>query len=776
MRKSLTAILLFVTCCCAAQVQEYNQLTDDGRFTQSSMERNGTSRDTLKHTDKEIPKGLKVWTIDERFGDRVAAQPDTLQHMFMNSVFTTGLRSEYNTTGNLGAPRINRIFTDRQQTEQFWFTQPYDYFVTPVNQFLFTNTLSPITNLSYNECGDRTNGEDHFKALFGVNVGKRIGLGFKFDYIYGRGYYQNQSTSHFNYSLYGSYMGDRYNAHLLVSLNHQKVAENGGITDDRYITHPEIFTDEFRENEIPTALEQNWNRNDNQHIFFSHRYNIGFNRKVKMTKEEIEARKFAMQSQKDNANEKAEEKERKKALKEGRTFDASKFNSQKNFSGRPDGAAIAGNEPSKEATADTTRMKVDANSPGSVAMAKEQAAKADTSWMKNEYVPVTSFIHTASFDNYRRIYQAYATPDNFYANAFSANEKLSGDSIFDKTTHYSLKNTVALALLEGFNKWAKAGIKVFATHELRHFEMPDSANRPFNTYNEHNISIGGQISKTMGRTLHYNLTAETWLAGEDAGQMKIDSNADLNFRLFNDTVQLAAKAWIYRLAPVFYNRHYHSKHFWWDNDNLDKETRTHIEGTLNIMRTKTRLRAAFDMIKNYTYLSQQYAIADDFTRSGSNVTVRQCGDNATMLTLQLSQDFRFGPVCWENQITYQKASNEDVMPVPAFNLYSNLYLTFKIAKVLKVHLGGDIRYFSEYYAPDYSPALGQYTVQGNGEHNVKTGNYPIVNVYANMHLKHTRFFIMMSHVNASSGNYFLTPHYPINSSVLRFGVSWNFFN
>ena len=47
-----------------------------------------------------------------------------------------------------------------------------------------------------------------------------------------------------------------------------------------------------------------------------------------------------------------------------------------------------------------------------------------------------------------------------------------------------------------------------------------------------------------------------------------------------------------------------------------------------------------------------------------------------------------------------------------------------------------------------------------------------------MHLKRTRFFIMYSHINAGSGsrNYFLTPHYPMNDSILRFGVSWNFYN
>ena len=97
--------------------------------------------------------------------------------------------------------------------------------------------------------------------------------------------------------------------------------------------------------------------------------------------------------------------------------------------------------------------------------------------------------------------------------------------------------------------------------------------------------------------------------------------------------------------------------------------------------------------------------------------------------------------------------------------------------MLNVELGGDVRWFTAYEAPDYNPLIGQYAIQNNGENNLKIGNYPWVNVYANLKLKQARFYVMMSHVNYSSGNsYFLTPHYPTNQRVLRFGVSWNFFN
>ena len=69
--------------------------------------------------------------------------------------------------------------------------------------------------------------------------------------------------------------------------------------------------------------------------------------------------------------------------------------------------------------------------------------------------------------------------------------------------------------------------------------------------------MGGQLSKTEGKTLHYNVTAETWLLGEDLGQLKIDGAVDLNFPLFGDTVTLAAKGFFHRNNPTFYYRHYH---------------------------------------------------------------------------------------------------------------------------------------------------------------------------------------------------------------------------
>ena len=751
---------------------DYNSMGPDGVV---NNQRNRQGGDSLG-TDKEIPEGIHVWTVDPRFGDRVEAKPDTASHMFMNSIFTTGMRSEYNSTGNLGAPRQARLFIDRMENNNFIFVNPYDYVVTPVEKFQFTNTLSPLTNISYNNCGNRTNGEDHFKTKFAVNAGKRLGIGFLIDYIYGRGYYNAQSTSHFKAALYGSYMGERYQAHLLFNTLHEKVTENGGITSELYITHPESFNENFATSEIPTMLEQNWNRNDNQHIFFTQRYSVGFNRKVPMTPEEIKARKFAIESQKEQDEKKARAKAEKEAMDAGVEFDKKNAKLPKSYSGRPDNAKVTTKTaPADSAAIASGRVKVNGKNMADSLLAASNKAKEDTSWLKDEYVPVTSFIHTADFTTYRRIYEAYATPENYYLDTYKVKERLAGDSIYDKTSNWNLRNTFAIALLEGFNKWIKTGAKVFATHTLSHYVLPDSVGTT--SWNEHSVAVGAQLSKTQGKSLHFNVTGDVAVVGYNVGEIKIDGGVDLNFPLLGDTMTLAASGFYHHVKPSFYFRHYQSRHLWWDSDDLSMIDHLRAQGVLNYAKTRTRFRFAFDEIKNYAYFASSFTNSDDNGRLYNMAYSRQASSPITVLTAEVAQDLAFGPLHWETTLTWQKSTNQDVLPLPAINAYTNLYLRFKIARVLNCDFGADARFFTKYAAPDYFPSLGQYTVQEN-ENKQKIGGYPVINAYFNFKLSRARFFVMMSHVNCGSGNkeYFFTPNYPLNGRVFRFGISWDFAN
>jgi len=100
----------------------------------------------------------------------------------------------------------------------------------------------------------------------------------------------------------------------------------------------------------------------------------------------------------------------------------------------------------------------------------------------------------------------------------------------------------------------------------------------------------------------------------------------------------------------FYMRHYHSKHFMWDDD-MDKEFRTRIEGELSIARWRTRLKAGVENIKNYTYFNQE---AKPEQNSGS----------IQVLSASLNQDFKLGIFHLDNEVTWQKSSDQTVLPLP----------------------------------------------------------------------------------------------------------------
>ena len=640
-------------------------------------------------TDTEIqslPPKLYMWRLSETLGNRTIIPADTANLNFQNTNLVEGMYGHYNYLGNLGSPRMSRIFFERRDNEPTIFMEPFSSFFVRPDEVKFTNSNVPFTNLTYYKAGNKVNGEERFKSYFSVNVNKRLAFGFNIDYLYGRGYYQNQSTSNFNAGIFASYIGNKYQMQAVYNNFTMKMNENGGIQDDRYITRPEDMAEgkkEYESTTIPVKLEQTSNKNKDFYVYLTHRYRLGFTR-------------------------------------------------------------------------ETTTVE-DAKSPKR-AVANDSVPLAKDTIITEEFVPVTSFIHTMKVERARHKFSSAKETEGQYPNAYF-NEVASRDS----TTAFSVKNVFGIALLEGFNKYAKAGLTAYISHKFSRYELMDTLSRT--NFDEQEIFVGGELAKRLGKTLHYNVNGEVGIMDKALGQFRVNADLDLNFRLWKDTVNFYARGYVSNTLPSFYMRHYHSNHYYWDNENMDKEFRTRVEGELNISRWKTNLRAGVENIKNYTSFNQ-------------NAMPAQESGNIQVLSATLKQDFRLGILHLDNEVTWQKSSNETVLPLPQLSLYHNLYLLAKIAKkVLTVQLGADVRYFTKYNAPAYTPAIQQFHLQA-ADDQVEIGGYPIVNVYANLHLKRTRIFAMMYHVNAGmgKGNYFLVPHYPINPRLFKIGISWNFYD
>lgn len=389
------------------------------------------------------------------------------------------------------------------------------------------------------------------------------------------------------------------------------------------------------------------------------------------------------------------------------------------------------------------------------------------------YIPVTSIIHTLKFTSGKHSFRNEAT---FESNDFFANTYLDPDKTIDRTTYWSLENTLGLSLLEGFNKYAKFGLAAFVTYQIDRFEQtadtidrvemaerltpwPEGIGDIAPKATEHKAYAGAQLTKQRGSILRYAATARFGIVGPVAGDIDLDGRLSTNIPLPFDTVSIAANARFSNEATPYLMKHYLSNHFIWQND-FGKERRVSFGGTINVPRTGSRLSVNVENVQNHVYFAPDYMPV-------------QHGGSVQILSVGLRQNVHVGPFHWDNNITYQTTSDESVIPLPALAVYSNLYFKFRIA-TLFVQLGVDCDYYTRYHAPRYQPATASFANQSD----IKLGNYPFMNVYANLKLSKVRFYVMMSHVNQGLFNkeYFSLPDYPLNPRRFQLGLSIDFAN
>lgn len=719
--KQFTYILLFIIISTAFTAAQNRRSGDGGRGGFSLAGKHAAQQidSSLLVTDSTLQSTRRINAYHlTPLGDRIEARMDTNRLNTGNSTLMEGRSVAVAYTGNIASPAQSRIFSERKEARDFIFADAYDYFITTPENACFYDTKVPYTSALYTRAGSSDRLEEQLKVLLTSNFGKKINIGGDFDYIYSRGHYDSNGNKLINYRIFGNYRSDRYEAYAFIRNFNMVNSENGGIIDDRYITHPEKYADKNRDVDskaIPTRFSKTWNRVRSKNFFLSHRYNLGFYRE--MTDNELE-----------NKRKRDEKKIQLAEL-------AKKDNTDENTS------QIAPETEEEEGLHDY-----------------------------EVFVPVSSLIHTFEYNAFRRRFISRDTEgtDTCYADRYFPADS----SLNDIASGRIIKNTIALSLREGFHDWAKFGLTAFVRFENRSFTLQDSIlttdSSAFSrtTEKESSVYLGGEISKRRGKVLTYQGRGEFCFVGDDQGEFRLSGDIQTKFRLLGKEAYIQADGYIRNVTPAFFQRHNHSRYFWWDHTktlaSFDKINQTYLGGTVSVEQTRTLLSAGVENVKNYVY----------FETTGASA---QYGKNIQVLTARMKQDFRYRALGWENEVVYQKSSNENVLPLPELSIYSNLFLTFKYAKVLTIQLGADVHYHTRYYAPYYEPATQQF----QNQEQQKIGDYPLVNGYVNFHLKQARFFVKgynLSSLFIDHPEYFSMVHYPLNPMVIKLGVAVTFNN
>lgn len=656
------------------------------------------SNSTNSNADKKTYPPGSAWTLSWPLGTHIESTLDTTLYNYQRRFITALTSDAWASTGQFQSPGINMLYFDRTESQPFYFDNAISNWIPTFTKQKFYNVYIPFTQLSYGWGIGTQSRTDHLKATFAGNVNRKIGVGAWLDYPYTKGAYNNQATKGLGFGFSVYYTGHRYEMQAFFNHYDHLNKENGGITNDLYISNPAELqggVNSIQPKSIPVNLSSAHNRNFGNQFYMTHAYKLGFWRDITQPEDSVE---------------------------------------------------------------------------------------------KKEYVPVTRIVYTFDYKRNRRFFK---NENSVEASKYWENTYFDSNGTNENDRFWSLSNTIGIEMVEGFQKWAKFGLMAYATYELDKYryeidgmqEVINNSNTP-SEGNDNEIEskltplpagydnslkgtlnrlwVGGRIEKTKGSIIRYSADAKFGLTGDVIGDVDIRGDIETRFRLGKDTVRISANGFFRNSEPNYMLKHYVGNHFIWNND-FGKIRSFRAEGKLYIPWSRTQLRVGFENVQNQVYF-------------GPSSTPLQHGGSVQVFTAAIDQKLKFGIWNWDNTLTYQTTSNSDVIPLPAFTLYSNMYLYFKAFKALTVQFGVDCNWYTKYTGLCYQPATMTFHTQG--ENAIKVGNYINSDVYLTCKLYKVRFFVVCSHLNQGwfSKDYFSMPHYPIDPRQFRVGLCVDFTN
>lgn len=226
----------------------------------------------------------------------------------------------------------------------------------------------------------------------------------------------------------------------------------------------------------------------------------------------------------------------------------------------------------------------------------------------------------------------------------------------------------------------------------------------------------------------------------------------------------------YRSAYTAYN---------WYNDDLANEKITSLSATLSHPKWGA-LSGYLQRLDNYTYYNQLFPEGEEtYLPSVLLTEVVQSPASITYFKARYSSHYNFWKFGLTTTAQYQKVMTSDnsVVPpinVPEWNVRSTLsFSSHMFKKALYMQTGVTGHYFTNYYADQYNPLLGDFMRQDRN----LIGDFPRVDVFFNGKIQQTRIYFRYEHANASftGYNYYSAVGYPYRDSIIRFGLIWNFF-
>ena len=375
-----------------------------------------------------------------------------------------------------------------------------------------------------------------------------------------------------------------------------------------------------------------------------------------------------------------------------------------------------------------------------------------------------TFSHILEIEKNARTYKDAYPISNFY-DTILVTPNITADSVFSR----SIKNTVRFDFTTDESRKFRLGggvgirneILKFFTFIPNHYTLsPISGSTTRNS----NILIG-KLYNNIGDKFGWVATGELFLTGYRVGDFNLNGQISKSFDWKKGRASWLMTGSVMNRQPSFWYEQWGGNNFEWNN-NLHKEFRIDVGSIFKYPARKTELKFNYAIIKNYT----------DFDTTAHP---SQYSGGLSIASVTLKNELKAWKFHLVSDVIIQKSTNSNILDLPLATVREAAYFEhlFKFKKTggrLNFQLGADVTYNTLYHPYAYMPATGRFYRQDI----VLAGNYPYVNVFLNFKVKRTRVFIMFDHVNYGliGSKYDMVPTYPMNIRMLRYGLSWTFYD
>lgn len=380
-----------------------------------------------------------------------------------------------------------------------------------------------------------------------------------------------------------------------------------------------------------------------------------------------------------------------------------------------------------------------------------------------------TFSHVLVFETNKRIYSDSYPKSGFYDTTYIS-LKLTYDSLYFR----SIKNSVRFDFSTDETRKFRLGGGVGLRNEILDYSQTVLSHDTVYGYvmakwRRSNNVLLGRLYNSIGNKFRWQATGELFITGYRAGDFNLEGEIIKLFSLKKGIANWSVTGGIINRQPSFWYENWISNNFMWQN-NMKKEFLFNVGSSISYPARNFNLKFNYSVIKNYTDFDST-ALPSQYTNGLSIAAV-------TFSKGMKAWKFHFDP-----DITVQTSSNKEILDLPLLAGRAALYFEhlFRFRKTngkLNTQFGVDVSYNSLYHPYAYMPATGRYYRQ----YTTETGNYPFVNVFLNIKLQRTRFFLMFDHLNygkmgsSITNNYCMVPEYPMNVTMFRFGLAWTFYN